>query len=134
MWKAIFVLPSVLLLAIVAQEPAAPSNPLPADAATLKNPVTPTPESQARAKVIYGMDCVLCHGAHGNGKGELVADMQLHMRDFNDPATLRDKSDGELFYAIKNGVEKDRMPAEGPRAKDDEVWNLVLLLRSFAQK
>jgi mono/diheme cytochrome c family protein len=108
---------------------------MPADAATLTNPVRPTSESQAHAKQMYSYDCAICHGQNGNGKGELVADMNLKMRDFTDPDTLRGTSDGELFYAIKNGDAKNKMPAEAPRAKgDDDIWNLVILVRSFAKK
>jgi mono/diheme cytochrome c family protein len=135
MLKLLFVLPSVLFFALLPQEPAAtPDKAMPADAATLTNPVKPTPESQARAKVLWGMDCALCHGEKGNGKGDLVADMHLTIKDFTDPSSLKNRTDGELFYAIKNGEEKEKMPAEGPRAKDDEVWNLVILVRSFSNK
>jgi mono/diheme cytochrome c family protein len=135
MLKLLFVLPSVLLFAFLPQEPTpAPQKAaFPADAATLTNPVTPTPESQARAKTIYGMDCAICHGEKGNGKGELVADMQLKMKDFTKPETLQGRPDGELFYTIKNGDDKVKMPAEGPRAKDAEIWNLIILVRSYSK-
>jgi len=135
MLKLLLLLPSVLLFAFLPQEPAAtPEKPaFPADAATLTNPVTPTPESQARAKTIYGMDCAICHGEKGDGKGELVADMQLKMKDLTKPETLRGRPDGELFYTIKNGDDKVKMPAEGPRAKDAEIWNLIIYMRSFSK-
>jgi mono/diheme cytochrome c family protein len=123
-----------LLLAALAQQPAAPpaAPPMPADAATLVNPVKPTPEGTAHAKKMYGYDCAMCHGANGNGKGDLVADMKLTLKDFTDPATLKDMSDGELFYIIKNG--KGQMPPEGDRGKDEDIWNMVVLVRSFAKK
>lgn len=135
MLKLFFVLPSVLLFAFLPQQPAAmpEQSAFPPDAATLTNPVTPTPESQARAKTIYGMDCAMCHGEKGNGKGELVADMQLKMKDLTKPETLQGTPDGELFYTIKNGDDKVKMPAEGSRAKDAEIWNLILLMRSFSK-
>jgi hypothetical protein len=60
--------------------------------------------------------------------------MQLKMKDLTDPASLKDRTDGELFLIIKNGDDKLKMPAEGPRAKDDAIWNLVILMRSFAKK
>jgi mono/diheme cytochrome c family protein len=40
--------------------------------------------------------------------------------------------DGELFYVIKNG--KGKMPGEGDRAKDDDIWNLVIYVRGLAKK
>lgn len=133
MLKLLFAVPAVLFLAMMPQDQnTAPDKPMPADAATLTNPVTPTAESQAHAKMMYGIDCAMCHGANGDGKGDLVADMQLSMKDFTNPATLKDMTDGQLFYIIKNG--KGKMPAEGDRAKDPDVWNLVILVRSFAKK
>jgi mono/diheme cytochrome c family protein len=136
MLKLLFVLPAALLFAFLPQEPTAtPNHPDPAaDTATPPNPVQSTPESRAHAKTVYGMDCAICHGASGNGKGELVADMQLKMKDFTDPSVLKDKSDAELFSTIKNGNDLLKMPAEGPRAKDADIWNLVVLVRSFAKK
>ena len=135
MLKLLVALPPILLLALLPQQPAAAPDPAAAaaEAAALVNPVTPTPESQAHAKQMYGIDCAICHGEKGNGKGELVADMQLKMRDFTDPTALKDMTDGQLFTIIKNG--QGKMPAEGPRTKSDaEIWNMVILVRSFAKK
>ena len=132
MLKLLFAMPCMLLLAFLPQEPPPAEKPIPTDVATLTNPVTPTPESAAHAKMMYGIDCAMCHGTNGNGKGDLVADMQLTMKDFSNPSTLKDMSDGQIFYTIKNG--KGKMPAEGDRAKDADVWNLVILVRSFAKK
>jgi mono/diheme cytochrome c family protein len=132
MFKFLFVLPSVLFLALMPQEAPAPDKPMPADAATLTNPVTPTAESRAHAKMMYGIDCAMCHGDNGNGKGDLVGDMHLSMKDLRDPDTLKDMSDGQLYYIIKNG--KGKMPAEGDRAKDDALWNLVIYVRELAKK
>lgn len=132
MLKLLVVLPSALFFALMPQSPAIPDKPMPADAATLVNPVKSTPESQAHAKMVYGMDCAMCHGTKGDGKGDLVADMHLTMKDLTDPATLKDTSDGQIFYIIKNG--KGQMPAEGDRAKDEGIWNLVLYVRSLEKK
>lgn len=133
MLKLLFAGPAVLFLALMPQDAATPpEKPMPADAATLTNPVTPTEETQAHAKMLYGIDCAMCHGTKGDGKGDLVADMQLTMKDLTNPASLQGMTDGQLFYIIKNG--KGKMPAEGDRAKDPDVWNLVILVRSFAKK
>lgn len=135
MLKLLLVLPAALLFAMLPQQPAAtPGQAIPPDVAARTNPVKATPESQAHAKTVYAMDCAICHGANGNGKGDVVADMHLSMKDFTDPTTLKDRSDGELFYIIKNGDTKTQMPPEGPRAKDDDIWNLVIYVRSLSSK
>lgn len=115
------------------QKPAAPAaeSKMPPEAAKVPNPVKPTAASLAAGKKTYGYDCAMCHGKEGDGKGDLADDMKLKLLDFNDPAALKDKTDGELFYVIKNG--KGEMPAEGERVKPDEVWNLVNYVRSFSK-
>jgi mono/diheme cytochrome c family protein len=104
----------------------------PAQAPDLKNPVKPTAESQAKAKTLYGMDCALCHGDNGNGQTDLAKSMELTMADWTNPATLANKSDGELFRIIRNG--KDKMPPEdAARAKDSDVWNVIIYIRTFSK-
>jgi mono/diheme cytochrome c family protein len=134
MLKSLFVVTALLLFGPSPQQTAAkPADAtIPAEAAHMVNPVKPTPESQAHAKKVYGYDCAMCHGTKGDGKGDLVADMKLTVKDFTDPASLKDLSDGELFYLIKNG--KGQMPPEGDRAKPEDLWNMVILVRSFAKK
>lgn len=104
---------------------------IPPEAARQANPVKPTPESLAKAKKTYAIDCAMCHGKDGDGKGEVGAEMKLKVSNFTDPAALKDFTDGEIFYIIKNGARD--MPPEGDRVKPDEVWNLVHYIRSFAR-
>jgi mono/diheme cytochrome c family protein len=136
MLKPLFVLSALLLFARLPQEQPAAAPPaqasIPAEAAHMANPVKPTPESQARAKKLYGYDCAMCHGPNGNGKGDIVLEPKVTLKDYTDPAALKDLSDGELFYIIKNG--KGQMPSEGDRAKPEELWNIVILVRSFSKK
>ena len=133
MLKPLFILPSLLLFAGAPQQPAATpaQSTIPPDAAQLVNPVKPTPESQAKAKKLYGYDCAMCHGATGNGKGD-IPDLKPAPRDYTDPAALKDLSDGQIFYIIKNG--KGQMPPDGGRTKPDDIWNMVILVRSFSKK
>jgi mono/diheme cytochrome c family protein len=102
---------------------------IPPEAAARTNPVKPSEESLAKARKFYAIDCAMCHGKDGNGKGDM--DMK-GVSDFTNPDTLKNRTDGELFYEIRNG--KGDMPPEGDRAKDNDVWNLVNLVRSFAKK
>jgi mono/diheme cytochrome c family protein len=105
---------------------------IPPDAAKAPNPVKPTPASLAQGKKMYGFDCALCHGKDGDGKGDLAADMNLKLADYRDSAALKDMTDGEMFYIIKNG--KGQMTGEADRVKLEEIWNLVNYVRSLAKK
>lgn len=51
---------------------------------------------------------------------------------YPNPAILKDRTDGELFYITKIG--KGDMPPEGARVKTDELWDLVNYVRSLAKK
>jgi mono/diheme cytochrome c family protein len=104
---------------------------IPAEAAKQANPVKSSPESLTRAKKWWTVDCAMCHGTNGNGKTDMAADMKLKIADFTDPNTLKDRTDGELFYIIKNGHQD--MPPEGPRIKPEENWDLVNYVRSLAK-
>ncbi len=41
-------------------------------------------------------------------------------------------TEGQLFYIIQNG--RGLMPGEGARAKPEDVWNLVRLVRSYPRR
>jgi mono/diheme cytochrome c family protein len=105
-------------------------HPVPVTAARQPNPVKPTPESIEGGKKIYSYDCALCHGATGDGKTDVAKDMKIP--DLTDPATLKDRTDGEIFYILKNG--HGDMPLEGDRVKPDQLWDLVNYARSLAKK
>jgi mono/diheme cytochrome c family protein len=104
---------------------------IPPEAAAKENPTKPTPESLAKSKKLYGMDCAMCHGENGDGKGDMASDIK-NVTDFTNPDALKNRTDGELFYVIRHG--KGEMPPEGDRAKDDDVWHLVNYVRSLAKK
>ncbi|MGA3031653.1 MAG: cytochrome c [Terracidiphilus sp.] len=111
----------------VEQQPAV----TPAPPVQAKNPVKPTAESQAKAKGLYQIDCALCHGDNGNGQTDLAKSMELTMEDWSNPSTLANKTDADLFAVIRNG--KGKMPPEdAARAKDSDVWNLIIYIRKFA--
>jgi mono/diheme cytochrome c family protein len=110
---------------------AVPAFHIPPEAASMVNPAKPTAESRAHAKKIYGYECAACHGEDGAGAGDISKNMKAKMPDFRDPTALKGRTDGELFYIIKNG--KGEMDGEGQRVKPDDMWNLVNYVRSFSK-
>jgi len=115
------------------QKAATPSSAaIPAQAAKQANPVKSSPESLARARKWWNLDCAMCHGKGGDGRGDTAADMKLKIADFTDPTSLKNRTDGEIFYIIKNGDQD--MPPEGDRIKVQENWDLVNYVRSLAKQ
>jgi mono/diheme cytochrome c family protein len=102
------------------------------EAVNKANPVKATAAGLAQAKKLYGYDCAMCHGKSGDGQGDLAEDMKLKLRDWRDSASLKDMTDGEMFYIIGKG--KGQMPAGEQQMKPDEIWMMVNYLRSFAAK
>jgi mono/diheme cytochrome c family protein len=135
--KFLLIVPLLFAVGFCAQaqqtkQPPATPYAIPDDALHQANPVKTTPESIAQGKKWYGYDCAMCHGKDGDGKGDVGADMKLKVSDFTDPTTLKERTDGELFYIIKFG--KADMPPEGARVKTDDLWDLVNYVRSLAKK
>jgi mono/diheme cytochrome c family protein len=100
---------------------------IPIDAVQKPNPVKVTTDSVARGKRQYGYDCAMCHGKAGDGKGDVATDMKLNVGDFTNAGTLKNRTDGELFYIIKNG--RGQMPPEGDRGNPKLIWDMVNYVR-----
>jgi mono/diheme cytochrome c family protein len=116
----------------VAGATAGPAYVIPAEFAKKPNPIRPTVKSIAEGKRIYGYDCAMCHGDNGDGKGDLAGDMKLTLKDFRDPSSLKETTDGDMFYIIEKG--KGQMPGEGNRETPEELWNIINFVRSLAKK
>ena len=134
MIKLLLVASSILLVVMSApiQEPqnAPPTTAPQAPTKAIPAKINPSHESLARAKKMYGYDCAMCHGTDGAGKGELASQMKLNLSDMSDPATLKDKTDAQLYGTIRDG--KDKMPAEGDRMSAEEGWSIVAYVRSLS--
>ncbi len=114
-----------------AKPPASAENKTPPDASAKVNPVKPSEESLAKGKKMYGIDCAMCHGKNGDGKGDLGVDYK-NMPDFTNADASKNRTDGEIFYITRNG--KGDMPPEDNRAKDEDIWNMVNYVRAFKKK
>jgi mono/diheme cytochrome c family protein len=112
--------------------PAAPDCKVPEDAAKLENPVKPEAGSIGEGKRLFESQCALCHGKGGDGKGDLVEAMNLKVRNYRDPQSLKALSDGALFHILKKGC--GQMLGEEGRLKDNQMWDMINYIRSLARK
>ena len=103
---------------------------IPAEARQLKNPLNTKPDGAdvAEGRVLYQRHCEACHGFDGSGKTESGGGL------YPPPANLRSsktnaRTDGELFYLIRNGVRNTGMP--GWQFSDKQTWQLVSYVRNL---
>lgn len=108
-------------------------------ARSMKNPIPKTPENIAKGKAIYEGkgSCFRCHGDSGKGDGpyNTLVTLNPSPRDFTNPKFHRNRTDGELFWVLKNGISGTGMvPAIGGPITEDEAWTVILYERSFEDK
>ena len=95
-----------------------------------KNPVPNVPEALESGKSLFNSQCAMCHGAKGDGRGDIAVQQKLRMPDFTDPKAQAKRTDGELFYILGRG--HGDMPAE-KRLADQNKWEIILYIRSLAR-
>jgi mono/diheme cytochrome c family protein len=102
---------------------------LPANAKTRANPLPNAPELLAEARAHWADHCASCHANDGSGDTVMAKNMYPPPPDMRRPETQQ-RSDGELFYIIQNGVRLTGMPAWGTPGQDDaDSWKLVHFIR-----
>lgn len=94
------------------------------------NPLTATPAILAAAKPLYSEFCANCHGDTGKGDGSDAMMYDPRPMDLTDAGKMSKATDGEMFYQITEG--KKPMPSFRKRLTEEQRWQLVLLVRSFA--
>lgn len=83
------------------------------------------------AQAVWDKQCKKCHGADGSGDTPLGK--KLELKDYTDAASLAEMSDEDLFNATKDGVEGTKMKGYGSKLSDDEITELVALMRAMAK-
>jgi mono/diheme cytochrome c family protein len=119
--------------AVVSPSPSPTPSPkplvIPAAERNRKSPIAATPEAIAAGKGLFSSQCAMCHGARGDGKGDLALSLRLQIPDFTRAAQQKKRTDGELFYILAHGHKE--MPAE-TRLTEEQRWQMILYLRSLA--
>jgi mono/diheme cytochrome c family protein len=104
---------------------------VPEAARKLKNPVAPSTAAIASARSVYSDKCSECHGDAGKGDGPQGKMYDPGPGNLTDAKHMNALTDGELFYQISEG--RKPMPAFKKRLSEDQRWQLVLFVRTFAE-
>ena len=101
----------------------------------LENPLEVNAKRLKKGEALYmdmakPMQCIHCHGARGDGTGELGLQANPPARNFTCLETMKTISDGQMFWAIKNGVKGTAMPSYSGLAVW-QIWVLIHYVRQF---
>ena len=94
------------------------------------NPVAPSAEAMHEGMAHFADHCAGCHANNGSGDTMLANGMYPRPPDMRLPLT-QNKTDGELFSIVENGIRMSGMPgfSTGDARGEQESWKLVLFLR-----
>lgn len=87
------------------------------------DPLPVSAENAAAGEELYKRNCATCHGAHAEGRGR---------RPALNTAAMREASDGELFWLLRNGSLAHGMPSWS-RLPEAERWQLIQYLRTLPE-
>jgi mono/diheme cytochrome c family protein len=114
-------------------QPRVPSDQIDA-ARSVENPLQPTSELLEKGKALFEGKafCKACHGADGKGLPKDLELKGLLPRNFTDKKWQAMRTDGELFWILKNGSPGTDMAPFVPLVlTEEEAWQVLLYIRSF---
>jgi len=95
-----------------------------------KNPLAASDANLNAAKPVYNEYCANCHGDAGKGDGSDAMMYDPAPSNLTEPKHMNHLTDGEIFYQITQG--RKPMPSFRKKLTEDQRWQLVILVRSFA--
>jgi mono/diheme cytochrome c family protein len=114
---------------------------MPSTAHNAKNPVTNSPEVLREGRLHFADHCAICHGNDGSGETAMGRGMYPKPPDLRAEQT-QNRSDGDIFWIIENGVRLTGMPAFGGKGQNgaglasptghdnsEDSWKLVHFIR-----
>ena len=93
------------------------------------HPIPASEDNLAAGAKLYRQMCARCHGLSmepDDTYGRSFYPPAPHLAHSRSPYT-----DPEMFWIIKHGIRNTAMPAWGNLLSDDEIWQVVTLLREF---
>ena len=91
-------------------------------------PLPSSPDSVQRGKVLYGIDCAVCHGDTGVGDGKISAYFTPKPFDLSGQP-VQNLADSEIFLIITNG--RGPMPSLAENLLVSERWDVVNYVRTL---
>ena len=105
------------------------------EARALKSPLPDSPDVVEKGKALYHGKgtCANCHGPEGAGDGPVASQLNPSPRNFQHPGFWRHRTEGEIFWVIKNGSPGTSMVGFAGQLTDEEMWAVIQYERTFAE-
>jgi len=109
----------------------------PGDFRNMTNPLAVNADNIKAGETLFQqtalpLACMNCHGSKGDGNGPMGAALYPHPRNFTCGETMKDISDGQMFWIIKNGSKGTGMMAF-PGMPDNQIWQVIQYIRTLAR-
>jgi len=98
-------------------------------AAGIQVPPLADPAMIARGAAQYRASCAVCHG--GPGVKPSAAGMGLNPGPPDLVDTAREMPAHEIYWVVKNGIQRTGMPAFGPSRGERDLWAIVAFVEAF---
>lgn len=101
------------------------------------NPLPVTAENLEKGKALFQGKafCATCHGREGKGLADIEGLRGKLPRNFTDRVWQATRSDGELFWILKNGSPGTDMASFIPLIlTEEEAWQVLMYVRSFGRQ
>ena len=103
----------------------------------MTNPLTANADNIKAGETLFQktaqpLACMNCHGVKGDGNGPMGAALNPRPRNFTCGETMKDISDGQMYWIIKNGSKGTGMMAFS-MMPDNQIWQLIHYIRTLAK-
>jgi mono/diheme cytochrome c family protein len=105
---------------------------IPSSARNMHNPMPASEGNMKDARLHFADHCAICHANDGSGDALFARGLYPKPPDLRQAAT-QNRSDGELFWIIENGVRFTGMPSFASHGMSDDSWKLVHFIRHLPQ-
>ena len=133
----IAVVAAVVVVPAVAQHMLPPRVPIDhlEEARALRSPLPDSPDVVEQGKSLYHGKgtCASCHGPEGAGDGPVASQLNPSPRNFQHPGFWRHRTEGEIFWVIKNGSPGTSMIGFAGQLADEEIWALIQYEHTFSE-
>ena len=91
-------------------------------------PIEPTEPNLLAGAVLYNEHCAICHGSPNAAKTAIAAGMFPKPPQLFKGKGVTDDEAGETYWKVANGIRLTGMPGFVSTLKDEQLWQVSLLL------